>query len=275
MQNSQMAHSLKEVWNKHLGGWREREAVARQLGPLAALLGQWGDVLRTLFRHAMVDKVAAVREAAIAAVPAFHEALRDHPDLLGLVRADFHALASDESYRRRATYVACSHALLENAQGHELVNNPQFSSAISSLAEDAVVDVRIGVARLVGVTCELYFRDRRSRPQWLIETAQHLLKDDSPEVRSYVYFMTVAESPLARFKLKRQPSTGGNPGTFATFSRPPPPAPLLAADQIQEPTAVPDTLELNLTPSHMQTDLVVPDSATRDGVDLENAKELG
>lgn len=62
---------LGELWGKWLMGWRERECLTRALPALAALAEEQGGVVRTLIGKALVDKMAAVREAAVGAVRSF------------------------------------------------------------------------------------------------------------------------------------------------------------------------------------------------------------
>ena len=57
-----------ELWERWLTGWRERECLARALPRLAELADAQGGVVRTLVSKALVDTVAAVREAAIGVV---------------------------------------------------------------------------------------------------------------------------------------------------------------------------------------------------------------
>jgi serine/threonine-protein phosphatase 4 regulatory subunit 1 len=57
-----------ELWERWLMGWRERECLTQALPALLGLVDRQGEVMRTLLGKALVDSMAAVREAAIAAV---------------------------------------------------------------------------------------------------------------------------------------------------------------------------------------------------------------
>ena len=68
---------LVELWEQWLMGWRERQCLILAMPTLAVLAEAQGEVVRTLMRKALVDKMAAVREAAIGTVgdssrPRFH-----------------------------------------------------------------------------------------------------------------------------------------------------------------------------------------------------------
>jgi hypothetical protein len=52
-----------------------------------------------------------------------------------------------------ASYVACYRALVESEHGKDEVARDEFWDRIVHLSKDRVVDVRIGVARLLGVIC--------------------------------------------------------------------------------------------------------------------------
>ena len=66
---------LLELWEQWLTGWRERECLILAMPGLAVLAQGQEEVVRKLMGKALMDKTAAVREAAIGAV-------RDHPPLL-------------------------------------------------------------------------------------------------------------------------------------------------------------------------------------------------
>jgi serine/threonine-protein phosphatase 4 regulatory subunit 1 len=59
---------LDEAWEKHVPGWKEREAFARQLALVAPMLKSEGLVLCRIFKSGLEDRVAAIREAVIAVV---------------------------------------------------------------------------------------------------------------------------------------------------------------------------------------------------------------
>lgn len=63
-----VATKLDEAWEKHVPGWKERDAFARQLGLVVPLLKNEGSVLCRIFRSGLEDRVAAIREAVVAAV---------------------------------------------------------------------------------------------------------------------------------------------------------------------------------------------------------------
>lgn len=61
-----------EAWEKHVAGWKEREAFARQLSAVVPMLRDEGLALCRIFKSGLEDRVAAIREAVIAAVSTLH-----------------------------------------------------------------------------------------------------------------------------------------------------------------------------------------------------------
>lgn len=58
------------------------------------------------------------------------------------------------------SYVACCHAMAEGEHGKMEINRDDFWKHIVLLSEDRVIDVRIAVARLLGVLCGTYSQSR-------------------------------------------------------------------------------------------------------------------
>ncbi|KAI0050916.1 ARM repeat-containing protein, partial [Auriscalpium vulgare] len=207
---------LEERWDSRGLGWKERESLTSVLIPLmqeggGAAVGAVG----ALLRRALEDEVAAVRDAGVRAVPAMFKALAAHPAIAEQLGADVRALARSGTFRRRMTFVACYQALLA-AEGYHnvLPDNPYWQSLVP-LATDAIVDVRIGVARLVGTTCDQFARNAHAAPPNVGQIAVLLRADASAGVRAYV-----PVPPATAFQAA-DPALAG----FATFSRPPPPTP--------------------------------------------------
>jgi serine/threonine-protein phosphatase 4 regulatory subunit 1 len=99
-----LVQALDGAWaSTGLRGWREREAVARTLCAFVGLLGQKADILGPLVRKALEDDVAAVREAAIAAVVPLFEALTGRADVRKRILDNIHKLAEHSSFRKRMT----------------------------------------------------------------------------------------------------------------------------------------------------------------------------
>ncbi|KAG8686722.1 hypothetical protein FRC09_013953, partial [Ceratobasidium sp. 395] len=76
---AEVARKMGEAWAEGgcVAGWKEREAFAKQLTSAARLLKDQGAVLCRIFRSGLEDRVAATREAVVAAVPVLHEVLED------------------------------------------------------------------------------------------------------------------------------------------------------------------------------------------------------
>ncbi|KAK7014956.1 armadillo-type protein [Favolaschia claudopus] len=217
---------LLTIWRDGVfRGWRERKGVTDALSTLADLVRRdIPAVVRGLLRQALEDNVAAVREAAISALPRLWSMFVDSPVDLTELRESIRTLAQSELYRRRMTFVACLQALVVEAlTGKPFVPfEDDLWSALSELADDAVVGVRIGVARLAQIASE---RLQSSRPQPLLDLLRHLSLDVSQDVRSYV---TESLKAVTGLKQPATATTAQLPGirsprrpSFATFSRPP------------------------------------------------------
>ncbi|KAJ7489817.1 armadillo-type protein [Mycena galericulata] len=217
---------LLTVWQEGVfRGWRERKGVAKALTGLARSVGrEIPSVLRGLLRKALEDGVAAVREAAISALPRLWSLFADQEAILTELRTDIQALSQSEIYRQRMTFVACLQALITSGPDGKLfiLAEDDLWSAVSYLADDSVVGVRIGIARLARVASEQY--QSSHQPGFLLDLIRHLSLDSSHDVRSYVRdFLNTSPGPsseatsteVAQLPTRRRPK-------FATFSRPPP-----------------------------------------------------
>jgi serine/threonine-protein phosphatase 4 regulatory subunit 1 len=98
-----LVRTLDEVWEPCLRGFREREVVAQTFTALVGLLQAEAGLLGSLVRKALIDDVAAVREAAITAVPTLFGALGGRRDVRRQILDDIGQLAHHESYRKRMT----------------------------------------------------------------------------------------------------------------------------------------------------------------------------
>jgi len=208
-------------------------------------------VLRGLLRMALQDGVAAVREAAITALPHIWSTFADQEAVLTGLREDIRTLAQSEIYRQRMTFVACLQALLLCAPDGKSVitSEDDLWSAVSHLADDSVVGVRIGIARLARAASERSQNSHQRVSGSLLHLVRHLSLDSSHDVRSYVLDLlhaapghdaTSAEVTTSRTGLRRP--------KFATFSRPPP-SPHSISESSHPETGVEDEIRRRLTRS--------------------------
>jgi len=217
---------LLTIWEEGVfRGWRERKGIAKALPGLVSLVGRdVPAVLRDLLRKALEDGVAAVREAAISALPRLWSMFADQQAELAELRKNIRTLSQSELYRQRMTFVACLEALIVDAPDNKpfITSEQELWSAVTHLADDVVVGVRIGIARLARVASE---RSQSSRQQSLLDLVRHLSLDSSHDVRSYVADSLNAASThenssgatsaeVTSIRPPRRPK-------FATFSRPP------------------------------------------------------
>ncbi|OSD08686.1 ARM repeat-containing protein [Trametes coccinea BRFM310] len=233
-ERAEVARDLVEAFsNGKLSSWREREMAAKALAGLVEVEGIDGEVLRRMLVSALEDRTAAVREAAVAALPAFVREWRDRQPLLDELRADIRAFALADQYRKRTTYVMCIQELFALDLGDIAARSEAFWSTLAQLCRDPIVDVRIRVARLLGLISDRFGRDDSDIAAKAVSLARDLAQDDSHEVRAFAAAVVASAS---------SPSTnpsGSTPGrptptapplpprigkTAATFSRPPPPS---------------------------------------------------
>ncbi|KAF8580913.1 hypothetical protein K439DRAFT_1619480 [Ramaria rubella] len=219
---------LVELWERWLTGWRERECLTRALPMMAEILEGQGEIVRVLIGKALMDNIAAVREAAIEALTHVICAFESRPLLVEALRDDLQGLAFADLRRRRATYVACCRALVDGENGEAEVAREDFWENIIQLSQDSVIDVRIGVARLLGEVCDKFYPHPESWSPRVLETIRRLAQDPARDVRAFVGFLLMpVKTPRIRlFQTVPTPITPPDM-TFATFSRPPPKAPLL------------------------------------------------
>ncbi|KAG8910906.1 hypothetical protein FRC00_007366, partial [Tulasnella sp. 408] len=231
---------LEGLWGTSLTGWRDREALATQFGELSALLtpvGRGGSI-KTLLVSALTDRTAAVRDAAVASCPKVMEGLVDDPEVRSTAMQDIDALALDTSFRRRSTYIAVAQKLLLTGNHREAFEEPERQGLLATLADDNIVDVRIGLSRFISLACARYFPDRPTRPAWLKSILRRLGRDPSTEVQSFV--APLARHPSSILVPAASPPTSPAPSPFATFSRPPISTPLLS-ESLDDIVRVDDT----------------------------------
>ncbi|KAI0273673.1 armadillo-type protein [Gloeopeniophorella convolvens] len=227
---TETVRTLLHSWEKRKLGWKERESLARTLVALVEHLKE--DAVREvcqLAATALRDSVSAVREACVHSLPELLGALRGWPSVSERVDADVQALARSGSFRQRVTFVACYQAIL-GGQGFTSLVSASYWRCLVDLAADRVVDVRIGVARLVGLLNSQYLRDGRTRPNVLQEVTSQLLRDDSSNVRAFLSIVD-AQAPV------EADAYGSPSGSLNIFSRPPPATPAVPQDTYSEPAA--------------------------------------
>ncbi|KAI0327173.1 ARM repeat-containing protein [Cubamyces sp. BRFM 1775] len=212
--------------NGKLSTWREREMAVKTLGGLVEVEGIEGEVLRRMLVKALDDRVAAVREAAVAALPAFVREWKDRPALLEELRADIRAFALADTFRKRTTYVMCIQELFALDQGDVAARSETFWTTLSQLCRDPIVDVRIRVARLLGLISDRLGREDSAIAMKAAALARGLATDDSHEVRAFATAVVHAGAPSAGPTASSQPAPlpPRIGKTAATFSRPPPPS---------------------------------------------------
>ncbi|KAF8310170.1 hypothetical protein DL93DRAFT_2084755 [Clavulina sp. PMI_390] len=252
----EVARGLETAWKDHVKGWREREVFARTFGGLCepGALGydssesststSGPETMRALIMLALTDNVAAVRDEAIAQLPACFEGLDvDHTIVGKKLREDVLDLARTGSFRRRATYVKCLQALVlsERWGKHELARSDIWDM-LQRLGTDSITDVRIGAARLTSLIAYQHYPTRRY-PPGLLSLIRTLRNDKSPEVSSFVRFLVVAVplpptpghafSPTPRHQSAAVNDDQADPLSLADFQQP------MVLPVLREPVASP------------------------------------
>ncbi|EMD38440.1 hypothetical protein CERSUDRAFT_93975 [Gelatoporia subvermispora B] len=213
----EVLHGLEnEISAGKLKTWREREEVVKKLKSLILIEGFERDVLRRLLLTGLDDSVAAVREAAVNAIPAFVRLWRGRPSLLEGLLDSIKTMARGDSFRKRTMFVTCSQALILSDQSDVVVQDASFWVVLSALAEDRIVDVRIRISRLLGLLYEKYAVADWSISERVHQLAQRLTGDSSHEVQAFARAIASGQQAYPYRSTESIRNT-------ATFSRPPPP----------------------------------------------------
>ncbi|KAF8753531.1 ARM repeat-containing protein [Rhizoctonia solani] len=218
---SEVASKLGEAWEKHVSDWKVRDTFARQLSAVVPMLSHEGAVLCRIFKGGLEDRVAAIREAVIDALPVLYQVLRGNHALLKVARDDLFALGASGMSRHKTNFLASCRALVQGGQGDSILKDSRFGPSIVPLAQHSVIDVRIGLGRLMTAICEPYaYMERTAR--WIVDCLEKLSLDSSADVRAFVHRVTSSEyvEPKSVESARPRP-TGTSTPSFAEFSRPP------------------------------------------------------
>lgn len=215
---------LVSVWDEGaFKGWKEREAIAKAFMTLARSSGgrKVPSSVKALLTRALEDKVAAVREIAVTVLPEIWVYWSNRTDVLCELRTNLQGLATSTVYRKRMTFVACMQALVTRRDQDLAANSfdDDLWKSVSVLADDTVVGVRIGVARLLGFISGRLHSSSVPLSGILPNLVHRLSQDDSHEVRSYIPDPSWLD---AHPGLAVNARTKTRVSNILTFSRPPP-----------------------------------------------------
>ncbi|KAJ8078672.1 hypothetical protein PM082_012955 [Marasmius tenuissimus] len=228
---------LLVVWEGgFLKGWRERQKVASCLGGVVNLA--MGPELHVLIARLEVlslhDTVNAVREAGISALRTLWLSFHNSNDAFGVLKKELHLLAQSDKFRQRMTFVSCLQALILPPSPSELDAFLDIDDAalppIEPLTGDAIIGVRISVARLVVLIFSIFTNANRPIPRSVLSAVRVLKLDVSSEVKAFVESLpaqedenlTLAQSLLALANPPILLRTRSSSVSVSTFSRPPP-----------------------------------------------------
>ncbi|KAG6376438.1 armadillo-type protein [Boletus reticuloceps] len=201
---------LVKIWEEGwLHNWRARECIIKIIPDLADAPA-YPECVHRILKWGLEDDFGSVREASISAVTYMRREDGPWRTALNLLGHDILQLAYASSFRKRMTYIACQQALASTCQVDSYLADQSNWRALERLANDGIVGVRIGVARLAGFLFDKSARYSAHVPQPVAALVDRLRMDCSAEVRTYVV------SPAG------QPTYPDPSGPFATFSRPPP-----------------------------------------------------
>ncbi|KDN52768.1 ARM repeat-containing protein [Tilletiaria anomala UBC 951] len=202
---------LKTHWTSTFSpDWRLRERLAQLIEPLARqfLLGDEDGNLVALMQLALSDPVASVRNVGCRSVPTLYTIFAEHDQVI----ADgFLGMISDmgesDKYRMRLSCLGAIQALVESKiqrSSFELV----LLQRIIQFGSDAVVDVRLLLARVVSRMCgidELYGLPQ-SRSDDLNALLECLAQDRHEQVREMITPLLLEGKKLpARKSLSPEP----------------------------------------------------------------------
>lgn len=201
--------------------WRERDILLGNLEGYIKLAGrEVSSFVKSILLKALDDTVAAVRKAAIRILPHIWHAISWDSSLGQNFRNELYSFSTSPSYKRRAIFVACLHSCAV----HLSLNHPlplsihDILKFAELLAEDPVIDVRIGIARLLDVI------SGKHKPSPTFERIrQRLATDSSEEVISYLPKRQhqSCDVPLDGSLEPRFPASRQEYPHPSTFSRPP------------------------------------------------------
>ncbi|KAI0748296.1 hypothetical protein C8Q80DRAFT_1219502 [Daedaleopsis nitida] len=224
-----VAEGLEEALSSSkLSSWREREVTVKALGDLVEINGIGGEVLRRMVIRTLDDRVAAVREAAVGVMPTFFRVWKAVPHLLETLQADVRTFATSPAFRKRTTWVTCAQEVLAHDQGDAAVRTGTFWETLSELVRDPIVDVRIRVARLLGLIFDKFGRIDSGIAAKTLSLARDLTQDPSHEVQAFATAVLAGAIPSGsetHHALALTTLTPRVERSVATFSRPPPPNP--------------------------------------------------
>ncbi|KAF8654189.1 hypothetical protein AX16_003718 [Volvariella volvacea WC 439] len=178
--------SVNDLWQKGVfEAWRERESVTKAL---TSFMNEdyLVPVTVELFCKALDDAVAAVREAAVSALPLIWTTLASrHPSVLMELRDHLQTFGSASAHRGRMTFVSCQQ-ILTDTRTLSITTDGIFWDSIRRLASDPVIGVRIGIARLVATMAGQMRHEEKEFPGSFTSLLQLLTSDDAHQVRAYV-----------------------------------------------------------------------------------------
>ncbi|KAH8106745.1 armadillo-type protein [Cristinia sonorae] len=212
-----------EVWSAKLKGWREREGVIVAVGEVLGCEGLEEVAVRKLVMMGLKDPVAAVREETVGLVSLVTKLVKkwpsDSPAARQLV-GDIGEMASSRSYRERMTYIACQQELFSVGLYAAILILEDFWRSLRALVQDAVVDVRIKVARFLGIIFDSLSGTFDHLKAQLLEIVKLLSDDASSEVKAFCQPLLTAL--LASSNSRREKQTNKADKSALNFSRPPP-----------------------------------------------------
>ncbi|KAK7693654.1 hypothetical protein QCA50_003223 [Cerrena zonata] len=211
---------VSELWDGKFRNWREREGVMKHMPTFISTAAVQEEVLLNLFTKGLEDSVSAVREAAISLIPVFISEWAPWPRWVDRVFEVFKPMATSGAYRKRILYVACQQEVFVSGNHQLLVENDEFWDAMQVLASDSIVDVRIRVARLLGLLSDNVQEPSDRVKGNLRSLAEKLSDDTSHDVQAFAKVILADLHPII---LPRKDS-GSVIKSASNFSRPPPPS---------------------------------------------------
>lgn len=205
---------LVKIWEEGWlsRSWRAREHLVQVLPDLAGSPSH-PDCVHFLVLKALEDGFGTVRDAAINVFTRICADRDAWMVVFDRLRRAVISLAYSSSYRKRMTYVALQQSLVSLTQENAFVMDDTNWEVLGQLADDSVVGVRIGVARLAKTVYGKHHSG--AELQRITDLVDRLRRDISAEVRSYV-------PSAGDIHVEIDGAVPTQSRVFATFSRPPP-----------------------------------------------------
>ncbi|CAK9782157.1 unnamed protein product [Cutaneotrichosporon oleaginosum] len=178
---------LSDSWKEdQLGGWRAREQLALHIPSFLETFREHDEVALVLhmMRSALLDKFAAVRDAATYAIPKTYDIVQRSHCSASTFYEMLLELSHSPRYRQRLTFVRCLREFMRPPPNKRAFEE-FFMPALMRLASD-IIDVRLGLAQAIAdlfILGAFYGDKTLPVPAMIQRIVNILVEDESSDVR--------------------------------------------------------------------------------------------